>query len=405
MRNILYISTAVSPKDKLLIEKIIKRQENPSLIPIYKYHSAMMLGLAKNNSYVTSLYCAPISSKNVSTYFKPKQIYSEKNISYIGIGFPTWWAIKNLFGVLQMTALICRWVKKNNENYTKNTIIVDGSFVTGLLSLRLATLIIGTCRLNVIATILDVYDYMHPKVKPNFSLKYLKWWLYNNVLKRTISAYIVITEPTNQLVNISKKPYLVVEGVIDPSFVLKEYKGAKRKVVMYAGGLHERYGIRLLIDAYCKINTEYVLELYGEGDQITYISEKALSNKNIRYCGSNSLSKILRAEQSAMYLINPRPTHSNFVKYSFPSKLIEYLSSGTPTITSHLPCIPQEYDQYLNYIDVSSPSKLKDQLQELLSDDYSLYKKRAMHGRTWVLHNKGSVSTGKKIVKLIERME
>ena len=46
-------------------------------------------------------------------------------------------------------------------------------------------------------------------------------------------------------------------------------------------------------------------------------------------------------------MINPRSTLDDFTKYSFPSKTIEYMYSGTPLLTTRLKGIPNEYFDFV----------------------------------------------------------
>lgn len=41
-------------------------------------------------------------------------------------------------------------------------------------------------------------------------------------------------------------------------------------------------------------------------------------------------SGVLKAQSESEILVNPRNDNNEFTKYSFPSKVIEYLGSGTP---------------------------------------------------------------------------
>ena len=52
-------------------------------------------------------------------------------------------------------------------------------------------------------------------------------------------------------------------------------------------------------------------------------------------------------ELKATLLVNPRPTTEEFTIYSFPSKNMEYMASGTPLLTTKLPGMPEEYHQYV----------------------------------------------------------
>ena len=50
-------------------------------------------------------------------------------------------------------------------------------------------------------------------------------------------------------------------------------------------------------------------------------------------------------------LVNPRPNNEEYTKYSFPSKDIEYLSSGKPTVAFLLDGMPKCYQDFLYVVD------------------------------------------------------
>jgi len=56
-------------------------------------------------------------------------------------------------------------------------------------------------------------------------------------------------------------------------------------------------------------------------------------------------------QEKSDFLINPRENNEEYTKFSFPSKLTEYLKTGKPVICYKLDGIPQEYDEVLFYID------------------------------------------------------
>ena len=54
---------------------------------------------------------------------------------------------------------------------------------------------------------------------------------------------------------------------------------------------------------------------------------------------------------SAAVLVNPRPNNEEYTKYSFPSKDIEYLLSGKPTVAFLLDGMPKCYQDFLYVVD------------------------------------------------------
>ena len=90
---------------------------------------------------------------------------------------------------------------------------------------------------------------------------------------------------------------------------------------MYAGSLHKRYGIEMLVQAFCKISKENVeLHIYGKGDFEIELQKFLGINKNIRYFGVVPNNKIVLAEKEVDLLINPRTSEGEYTKILIPIK-------------------------------------------------------------------------------------
>ena len=77
--------------------------------------------------------------------------------------------------------------------------------------------------------------------------------------------------------------------------------------------------------------------------------------------------KVVEYEKRALLLVNPRPTNETFSKFSFPSKTMEYLLSGTAVVSTKLPGIPEEYFDYMFSFDSDDRDSIFDKLNELLN--------------------------------------
>ena len=97
------------------------------------------------------------------------------------------------------------------------------------------------------------------------------------------------------------------------------------------------------------------LHLYGSGDAIDQIIIAVEQDSRIIYHGKITKQDAVIAIHEADVLINPRSENDgDFVRYSFPSKDIEYLGTGIPTILCKLSSMPQEYYPY--FIDAQNGS-------------------------------------------------
>ena len=64
-------------------------------------------------------------------------------------------------------------------------------------------------------------------------------------------------------------------------------------------------------------------------------------------------------------MVNPVKSSEEFTRFFFPSKTLEYLASGTPTLMAHLKCMPNDYKQYLYYFDNESAEGMAKRIVEI----------------------------------------
>lgn len=135
----------------------------------------------------------------------------------------------------------------------------------------------------------------------------------------------------------------------------KRKKNNKFRIV-YAGGLHKEYGVRNLVDAVLTLNKNLEIELllFGKGNELNYIKEVSSIDSRIIYGGFVNNAQVALELTHANLLINPRPTDLEFASLSFPSKLIEYMYSGTPILTTRIQSIPDNFKDCFFFIDDES---------------------------------------------------
>ena len=117
---------------------------------------------------------------------------------------------------------------------------------------------------------------------------------------------------------------------------------------MSAGGLEVANGVLELLEAFSLIRSnKYRLRIAGMGPLEHEVREAAEKDQRIEYCGFLPFDKVLDLYDSADVLINMRLTKTLNTKYFFPSKLMEYLTSGVPVITT---CTGQTEDEFRDFV-------------------------------------------------------
>ncbi len=220
-----------------------------------------------------------------------------------------------------------------------------------------------------------------------------------------IDKYVLFTESMAKYLKLNKNQYIVIEGMVNLKRNKKlEYVSnfEKKNYIMYAGGMNKKYGVLNLAKAFNNIKELNVeLWLYGDGDAVEEINKLSLIDKRIKYKGIVSNEEILVAEQNARLLINPRPVNEEYTKYSFPSKNMEYMLSGTPLLTTNLPAMPKEYKKYVYIIDDESISGIQKKLTELLNKDIKKLNIKGREARDFVMKEKNNKEQAKKIIAFL----
>ena len=102
--------------------------------------------------------------------------------------------------------------------------------------------------------------------------------------------------------------------------------------------------------------------------------------------------------------MNPRQndTYSNYTKYSFPSKIMEYMTSGVPVLTYKLEGIPDEYDEYLYYVRGDTEDDLKNAIEDICNKNKQELLEFGNRAREWVLKEKNCVVQCAKIINMLK---
>ena len=112
-------------------------------------------------------------------------------------------------------------------------------------------------------------------------------------------------------------------------------------------------------------------------------------------------SYVVQLQKEVTLLVNPRPTGAEYTKYSFPSKNMEYMVSGTPVLTTNLPGMPIEYKKYVYLIDDESVEGLSEMLRTVLSKPREELLKKGVEAREFVLNNKNNIMQAQKVLEIL----
>lgn len=234
----------------------------------------------------------------------------------------------------------------------------------------------------------------------------LKWFLARQSKKsfenlQSSDCFVLLTKYMSDYLRITK-PHIVIEGIASVYNKKTFTNTSTTKIIFYSGTLHKRFGILNLIEAFKLIPySNYSLQICGVGDSVDFIKKEEIKDSRIKYLGQLSRDRVLNLQRKSTVLINPRQNNEEFTKYSFPSKTLEYLSSGVPVIAYKLDGIPDEYDAYINYVKDNSIESLKDKILEICQLPDLEREDMGKKGINFVLKTKNRINQTKKIVDMV----
>lgn len=389
--NILYVSTVCSKKT---VFNIFSNSDIKIAQSIQKFNQLLLEGFVTEKIKVTALSSIPIdlsvikdlNIKRKETDKGIQYIYTEKSLNnYCN-------AIITFLSSFYQTFI---WGVRNKKEDA--VIICDVLIVSVCMGALFASKILG---IKIIGIVTDIPDLMVGGNRNSYSK------LASSVNKKYINnfdLYILLTEQMNELVNLRKKPYMIMEGLVDSS--MKEVESKEKdnpKNIIYAGGIYKRYGVKTLIDAFMMIEDDSIqLSIYGHGDLQDYIKKCSLEDNRVKYFGIVPNNEVVEAQLSATLLVNPRPSNEEFTKYSFPSKNMEYMVSGTPVLTTKLPGMPKEYDDFVYLFEEESLTGYFKKIKEVLSLHSDELKEKGESSKIFVLKEKNNVVQAKRILNFI----
>ena len=148
-------------------------------------------------------------------------------------------------------------------------------------------------------------------------------------------------------------------------------------------------------------NPNYRLIICGSGTLTPMIIDVSKKDPRIIYKGTLPREEVLALQKKSTLLVNPRKPNGGITRYSFPSKTVEYLSSGTPMIGYKLEGIPSEYYNYYYTIDDLSEETLVATIENVMSLPQSVLDEKARDAFEFIDNNKTAEKQVKRILDFI----
>lgn len=384
-----------------------KLHNYPYSVSARHYQKEYVRGFSMNGNNVTTVSLIPYKwcESGHLYYNRTPETFNEGTVvNYLSFfNIPVLQEISRLFSAMRA---ISKWAKKT-KGKKRVVLIVLNNYTPVMLGAMLA------CKLRRIHISTHIHDnlvdlYSKEYIAQISALKKLILPIYLRFagwIESKYDSYIFIASGMNEVINKRNRPHITVEGIYSISSVQLISEQKKKNAIMYAGSLHSNYGIKMILQVFSQIeDSQLELWICGTGECENLIKERAELDPRIHFLGYIDRQKVLELETQAKLLVNMRDPSLGYTRRSFPSKMLEYMLSGTPMLTTKLQGIPDEYYSYVYYTDSYSIHDIKEEVVRILNQDDASLQVFALKARSFVMKRASADVQAKRISSFFEEI-
>lgn len=312
MNRIIYFTTALVASDYNALVNAKSLVPNPSN---QIFHSKLIRALSLYNDLDIIVY-RPLSKKVPYFSHIPYEKKKIGNVVFHYISFINHPLMRSLSFRNRAGFVISKLLSEKRDTL----IMVDS------LNVSLAKVASFVAKINHIKAVGIVTD--DPRNLSQINKKYLTQIMSTF---RNYDMFLTLTENLNTSFNSQNKPHYTVPGLVEEVKTPKML--SERKFLFFGGALFERYGVLNLISAFMAFEGDYDLIIAGQGPLVSQVREAAKKDSRIIYVGLLSPNEVTKYQKNASLNINPRPNNEEIDKNSIPSKMLDYMASGVPTLS------------------------------------------------------------------------
>lgn len=321
--------------------------------------------------------------------------------------YNTFFLLKDYSKRKRLHKLLNKRLKNNYQVYGDNIMILtytpSSCFMSAIIPLKKKYPQIKICSI--------IPDLVDDATNPVFRLSWLKYLQAKKEQKTVresynyIDKFVLLSSAMEEKIPQAHNHNIVVEGIaseVDMSPV--PVKQNTVKIVLYTGTIQEFTGILNLIKAFkLTTNKNFRLIICGSGDCVSKILELSKDDSRILYKGSVAREDAVVLQHEATLLVNPRQPNISLTRYSFPSKTIEYLSSGTPMLGYRLEGIPSEYYDFIFTPKDLSDIALAEKINEILCMSPDTLREIGQNAKEFIHFQKEAKTQVKKIIDFLQK--
>lgn len=356
--------------------------------PSHQLFLTRLIEGVSNQQTMQVLSLPPVKTMSSNRYL-PENIYRLGQTMYIQFPFINHRWLRPLSLAFQVHRYLKKTLRQSQENIT---LLIDGN---SRLAGSIATRYQHHPRIQTIGIFTD-----SPKQISSIRPQHIRSWYR---LHRQHHAYIGITASLLNEFNYDKKPQFILPCIVD---TIEGAKQHGRPYIFFSGALYERYGVETLIHAYLQLKPNNIdLLIAGFGPVSQRIEQLSQQHRHIKFLGLLNPSLTRKYQAGAYVNVNPRPLDSALDDVAIPSKVLDYISSGAPTLTTRHPFIESHFQETIHYIDDSSVDGIRIAMKRFLSTDYGLAQAKANKAKNLALQSFRKEKVGHDLVTWINALK
>jgi glycosyltransferase involved in cell wall biosynthesis len=237
----------------------------------------------------------------------------------------------------------------------------------------------------------------------------LDYWMQRRLIQHFDGHVVVSDVIARDFLN--GKPHLRLEGGVRPEdlnrtngheFSATTQDGEPLFVIAAVGHLNETNGLPVLLEAFSLLRGKrFRLRIAGAGPLDEQVRAAAARDPRIEFLGLLSFEGVLKIYSSSSVLINMRITKSRNTKYFFPSKMMEYLASGVPVISTCTGHVEEEFGAFTYLLREETPKALCELIEYVAALDPDERQKTGQRARAYMAACKTWAAQTRKLAEFI----
>lgn len=383
--NIIVFTSSMVESEFVSFQNEARFKPNPSN---QNFYAKLIKALSLNNNVVVVSH-RPVAKGMFDENEFPRSESRSGNVKYYytrikcGLKYKLFEAEKEILNV----------AKKAARDFPSNNYLV----ITDTLRVNLLKAAIKFGKINKVKVVGMLTD--NPANLSNSKKSYTS--VINKNVKK-LDAYLSLSTGLLKAFEVSNKPNYIFEGLVDEKIETK--KPVIGSYYFFGGALFERYGVKNLINAFIDSSIKEKLVIAGTGPLRSYIFNNLENNNKILYVSQLPKEDVYGYEQNAIVNINPRPYSRKMDEESVPSKFLEYLASGTPTMSTMHTKLFEIFKEDVFWITNDSKEGIQKALEDFAKEDRKILEHNALNARKKVYEIYGVRPQGERITYFLETL-